>query len=473
MKRACLFSLAVGVILALASLTTFSQTAPPTWQPNTAYAVNARVTFNGAQFQCLQAHTSQVGWEPPNVPALWTPLSGTPAPTPTPSPAPTPTPTPPPTGSCSAAAWSATQIYTGGMTASVNGVVYRANWWTQGQNPTTNNGPAGSGQPWTNIGTCVPGPAPTPTPTPPPPPPPLPPGARLFAPYIDMSLTADQQLLTIQQQSGIRVFTLAFIVGNGGCTPTWGGLGPISNDMLPNGTTMLSLVNGVRSAGGDVIISFGGAAGAELALGCSTPASLQAAYQAVINRYHVNKLDFDIEGGAALDQASVDRRSAALRALAAANPGLQISLTLPVLPTGLVDSGVNVVANAVSNRTPVAVVNIMAMDYGSSFNPNAMGQHAINAANATLGQMRTAGMSARLGVTVMIGSNDVQPEVFTLADARNLLAFAQSNTSIALLSMWSVARDNGTCANAGFASPVCSGIAQNPFDFAKVFEAFR
>ena len=218
-----------------------------------------------------------------------------------------------------------------------------------------------------------------------------------------MSLTADQQILTIQQQSGIRVFTLAFIVGNGGCTPTWGGLGPVSNDMLPNGTTMLSLVNGVRSAGGDVVISFGGAAGQELALGCSSPAALQAAYQAVINRYHVNKLDFDIEGGAALDQASVERRSAALRALAAANPGLQISLTLPVLPTGLVDSGVNVLASAVSNRTPVAIVNIMAMDYGGAFNPNAMAQHAINAANATLAQLRTAGLSARLGITVMIG----------------------------------------------------------------------
>jgi chitinase len=53
-----------------------------------------------------------------------------------------------------APAWSATQVYTAGNTASQNGINYRANWWTQGQSPATNSGGAGSGQPWTNIGTC-------------------------------------------------------------------------------------------------------------------------------------------------------------------------------------------------------------------------------------------------------------------------------------------------------------------------------
>src|SRR5438477_2350442 len=111
----------------------------PAWQPNTAYAVGALVMFNNVEYRCIQPHTSQVGWEPPNVPALWQPVSGTPAPsptptptpaptptptpkptpTPTPAPSPTPTPTPTPSGSC-APAWSATQVYTAGMTASVN-----------------------------------------------------------------------------------------------------------------------------------------------------------------------------------------------------------------------------------------------------------------------------------------------------------------------------------------------------------------
>src|SRR4029078_6128210 len=56
-------------------------------------------------------------------------------------------------GSC-ATAWNSTSVYTAGMTASPNGVTYQANFWTQGQDPATNNGGPGSGSPWTSIGTC-------------------------------------------------------------------------------------------------------------------------------------------------------------------------------------------------------------------------------------------------------------------------------------------------------------------------------
>jgi chitinase len=51
-------------------------------------------------------------------------------------------------------AWSASTTYTGGQTASYSSVNYVANWWTLGQNPSTNNGGSGSGQPWTSQGAC-------------------------------------------------------------------------------------------------------------------------------------------------------------------------------------------------------------------------------------------------------------------------------------------------------------------------------
>lgn len=41
------------------------------WQPDTDYATGAECTYKGSTYTCLQAHTSQTGWEPPNVPALW------------------------------------------------------------------------------------------------------------------------------------------------------------------------------------------------------------------------------------------------------------------------------------------------------------------------------------------------------------------------------------------------------------------
>src|ERR1700722_20376477 len=56
-------------------------------------------------------------------------------------------------GTC-ATAWSSTAVYTQGMTASVNGENYVANFWTQNQNPATNSGGAGSGEPWTATGPC-------------------------------------------------------------------------------------------------------------------------------------------------------------------------------------------------------------------------------------------------------------------------------------------------------------------------------
>ena len=44
----------------------------PAWAADTAYSLDVRVRYDGKLYKCVQAHTSQIGWEPPNVPALWT-----------------------------------------------------------------------------------------------------------------------------------------------------------------------------------------------------------------------------------------------------------------------------------------------------------------------------------------------------------------------------------------------------------------
>ncbi|MFF0204640.1 carbohydrate-binding protein [Streptomyces sp. NPDC005017] len=46
-------------------------TATTTWTPGVLYTQGHQVTYNGLRYSCLQTHTSQAGWEPPNVPALW------------------------------------------------------------------------------------------------------------------------------------------------------------------------------------------------------------------------------------------------------------------------------------------------------------------------------------------------------------------------------------------------------------------
>ncbi|HEX4813787.1 MAG TPA: carbohydrate-binding protein [Nonomuraea sp.] len=51
---------------------TVTPTSPGgTWAAGTTYAAGATVTYGGAAYRCLQGHTAQAGWEPPNVPALW------------------------------------------------------------------------------------------------------------------------------------------------------------------------------------------------------------------------------------------------------------------------------------------------------------------------------------------------------------------------------------------------------------------
>ncbi|AZS17312.1 fibronectin type III domain-containing protein [Paenibacillus lutimineralis] len=46
------------------------------WAPNVAYQANDTVTYGGNTYKALQAHTSLVGWEPTNVPALWQQTQG-------------------------------------------------------------------------------------------------------------------------------------------------------------------------------------------------------------------------------------------------------------------------------------------------------------------------------------------------------------------------------------------------------------
>src|SRR5215472_9291419 len=272
--------------------------------------------------------------------------------------------------------------------------------------------------------------------------------AHFFAPYVDMTAFPTQSLVSDTQNGGIRFYSLAFVTADESapCEAAWGSAVPLSQltTYLPN---LDSDIGSVRSHGGDVTVSFGGQAGTELAQSCTSESALQAQYQSIIDHYQVSHIDFDIEGPAVTDSASIDLRDRTLTALEAANPGLVVSYTLPVLPTGLVTSGIDLLQNAIADGVRVDVVDIMAMDYGSSFPPDKMGQNAIDASNSLISQLKTlypsksdAQIRAMVGVTPMSGANDVAPENFTTADAQQLLSYAQS-AGITELAMWSVNRD--------------------------------
>ncbi|QLE70557.1 sugar hydrolase [Streptomyces rectiverticillatus] len=322
-----------------------------------------------------------------------------------------------------------------------------------------------------------PGPQPTqPQPTatsPAPGPGPGPGGANAaFAPYVDTSLHPAYDLLDTAKKTGVRNFNLAFVTSGGGCTPKWGGVTDLGSDPVAQ------QIGKLREAGGDVRVSFGGAAGSELGLVCSSADELAAAYGKVVDAYKLTKVDFDIEGAALPNAAANTRRAQAIASLQKKHPGLDVSFTLPVMPTGLTQDGVDLVGNAKKNGVSVSAVNIMAMDYGSSFDGD-MGQYAIDAATATQAQVKgVLGLSDKaawkaVAVTPMIGVNDVAAEVFKVDDAAQLAAFGRSK-GIGWLSMWSAARDKQCPGGAqNSASATCSSILQDELAFTKAFAAAR
>jgi hypothetical protein len=264
---------------------------------------------------------------------------------------------------------------------------------------------------------------------------------------------------------GVKSYSLAFVT-SAGCQASW------FNAFDPRAKAFGDQITALRAAGGDVKVSFGGATGIELAQACTSTAALQAEYQAVVSAYNLKYIDLDIEGAAVADPTTIARRSTALAALQKANPGLKISLTLPVLPEGLTADGLNVVKSAKAAGVNLDLVNIMAMDYGRSGQD--YGNLAIQAVKSTQAQLKTiygnsdAAAFKMVGVTPMLGQND-DGGIFNQSDAKDLVAFANTN-HLGFMSFWEANRDKNACTGALFQ---CTNVAQSAFEFSKIFAGFK
>ncbi len=293
-----------------------------------------------------------------------------------------------------------------------------------------------------------------------------------FAPYVDTSLYPAFDLLASGSATGVKDYNLAFVTDGGGCTPKWGGVTDLASDGVA------AQIGALRAKGGDVRVSFGGASGSELATTCSSADALAAAYGKAVDAYQLTKVDFDIEGGALPDTAANTRRAQAIAKLQQQHPDLNVSFTLPVMPEGLTQDGVNLLAGAKSAGVGIDTVNIMAMDYGPAYSGD-MGTYAEQAATATQAQVKSVlGLSdgaawKTVGVTPMIGVNDVTSEIFKVDDATQLVAFAKAK-GLGPLSMWSATRDKQCAGGAkNYADATCSSIVQTDSAFSKAFVAYK
>ncbi|KAJ3064033.1 hypothetical protein HDU98_000219 [Podochytrium sp. JEL0797] len=286
--------------------------------------------------------------------------------------------------------------------------------------------------------------------------------AVTFAPYLDTTANDGFDPVAYHALTGTNRYTLGFVTADANGNPQFAGNSATSSYYQ-------STIAAIRAFGGDVTISFGGSAGTELALVAKSASALAATYMSVINNYNVNWADFDVEGAAISNTASVDMRNQAIALMQAQMPNLKISYTLPTSSSGLVSTGLYVISSATKYKARVDVVNIMAMDYFESSlayvdaNGNSlMGKYAISAAQATYNQVGS--QVGSIGVCPMIGINDDKAEVFQLSDATQLAQWVNTVNYVSFVAFWVAGADNAGnsdgkgAASGAYAKAIIAGL---------------
>ncbi|MEV0273692.1 chitinase [Hamadaea sp. NPDC050747] len=306
--------------------------------------------------------------------------------------------------------------------------------------------------------------------------------AHVFAPYFE---TWEPDTLTgIAQQSGARYFTLAFLetLSKTSCTLAWNG----ERARTVASNAYVDDIAALRAMGGDVVPSFGGwsadQGGTEIGDSCQDPAAIAAAYEDVVVRLGVTRLDMDIEGRSLTKPDGIDRRNKAIKLLqdwaAATGRRVDIVYTVPTSADGLEPSGLAILQNALANGVRVDIVNLMVFDYYDKVTTD-MGAAALTAAQGLYDQLHTlypaktpAQLWAMIGLTLLPGIDDYpkKTEITYLPDAQRMLDFARAN-GLSELSMWAIQRDNGGCPGVTD-SNTCSGIVQNTWDFTHLLSPF-
>jgi GH18 family chitinase len=286
------------------------------------------------------------------------------------------------------------------------------------------------------------------------------PTKKFFMPFVDTTMWPPYKL-SDGLAHGIKNFALSFVNSSGGnCSPTWGNYASYN---IENTTLNIpAQIDEVSSNGGSIMISFGGAIahGDELANVCKSINELTKAYQDVIDKTGVKMIDFDIEGAISYNKVNVKRRMKALKNIQTKNPNIEISFTLATMPTGLLaPSGLMVVKTAVAEGVRFSMINLMLMDYGTSYPSNIPGAYkmaaysiqALQSVNAQL-KIVLAGKESiyskdsngeyynRLGAIPMIGRNDTLNEYFYKSDIEKLREFCDK-VGVRMTSMWSLNRD--------------------------------
>ncbi|MFD9958733.1 chitinase [Amycolatopsis sp. NPDC058986] len=286
------------------------------------------------------------------------------------------------------------------------------------------------------------------------------------APYLFLGWGNPPSATSVMSATGVKWFTMAFVLASGGCNPAWDGNRPLT------GGVDARTIKSIQGAGGQVVPSFGGWSGNKLGPNCRDAASLAAAYQKVISAYGLKAIDIDIENTDEFENAAVqDRVLGALKIVKAGNPGIRTILTFGTTTAGPNSWGNRLVEQAKALNAGVDVFTIMPFDFGGGAD---MYGNTVKATTALKDKLKSvfgwsdATAFSHVGISGMNGLSD-QQELTSVETWTRITNWAKAN-GLARLSFWAVNRDR-PCPGGGVQS-TCSGIAQKDWDFTRVTAGF-
>ncbi|MEU2951181.1 chitinase [Streptomyces xanthochromogenes] len=289
-------------------------------------------------------------------------------------------------------------------------------------------------------------------------------GTMAVAPYEYLGWGDPQKPTDVMAATGVKWFTLAFILSDGGCNPKWDGSRALT------GGSDESAIKSIRGAGGDVVVSVGGWSGNKLGEKCSSASALAGAYQKVIDAYHLKALDIDIEDTEFSNAAVRQRVVSALKIVKTNNPGIVTYVTMGTTASGPDSNGKDLIKKGAAAGLANDGWTIMPFDFQG--HSGSMGSTTVSALEGLKAAVKSAyGYSddaayRHIGVSSMNGKTDEADETVTTGDFQTILGYAKQH-HIARFTFWAVNRDR-QCGSGGDAGSSCSGVSQSPYAFTKI-----
>ncbi|MGY3804232.1 hypothetical protein ACWNT8_09245 [Pigmentibacter ruber] len=296
----------------------------------------------------------------------------------------------------------------------------------------------------------------------------------IFNPYAEfteyLEKKDDLSLKEIIKKNSLKYITLAFIQDADKCLPAWDGL---KSNRIDN-TEILELLKDIKSTNIAYYISFGGQDGKDLSIKCKSPNDLFQSYEKIIKLYRPIGLDFDLEGRILTNKVALRKLIIALKDLQRIYQNLKISITIPIMPTGLNSTTKKLLLDLKNNNIQFTV-NLLTMNYSEELNGNML-KYSLSALNNSLlfllkinKKIKKENILNLISITPMIGINDLKNEVFTIQDAKNLI-FENKKLNLSEIRMWSLERDKSCSKNLNL--KICSGIKnQKNFEFTNIFNS--